>query len=291
MNKVTNLTAWLWYAIMVAQPLLLSICLVRGIHKKNVWFPRYLFVDFSTSLFLLSVHNYGEYAASFYLLAIVSACCKFGILARLISQVFGPYETLPNGTMVRLSLGIVSTIGTFSAVIFGSHASNLDQSINFLRTADSALAASVLCGFWFVVIYARKLGLYWRSQSAGVAVGFLFYSSVQTATKLVMFHASPSEAIWVRNISQLAYLIALFVWIGFMAIPEPVFVLTKEDAAAALGIVRHAEETLRRIHSLGTMATRFAASPEPPLGVSCVYGPVSHHNVSSPTTIKRRQRA
>lgn len=280
---------------MATQPLLLLVIFWRGINKKHPWFHRYLMVDLAGSIFLLFIPDYKEYVASFYLLAIFTACCKTGILAGVIQQVFAPYETLPRGTMARLVIGMAATIGAFSGIIFSSHARNLDPAMNSLRTADSALAASILCGFWIVVIYARKLGLYWRSQTVGIAVGFLFHSSVQTATKLVLFNAHPEAAVWVRNIGQLSYLVALFIWMGFMLVPEPERTLTKEHADAAMALVYSMEERLRQISSactnIGARRTAVAATIS---ASRSVYQPgvrKSNHNVSSPATSKRRLRA
>lgn len=249
MHNSTNdvFTSWLWYATIATQPLLLFAIYWRKAHKKHPWFPRYILIDFAASLFLLSVHNYSEYVASFYLLAIVTACCKVAILAGIVGQVFAPYENLRRGTMTKLFIGLIATIGIFSGLIFSNRSGNLDNSMNFLRMCDSALSAAICCGFWVVVIYARKLGLYWRSHTAGIAVGFLFHSSVQTATKLVLSHAHPEAAIWVRNVSQLSYLIALFIWIGFMLVPEPVFSPTQKEAEDALALVRHTEDRLRKL--------------------------------------------
>jgi hypothetical protein len=247
MNVVTKLTAWLWYGSMVLQPVLIILCVWRGTHKKNPWFPRYLALDFSASVFLLFVHNYSEYVASFYLLAVITAFSKIGILADLVSQVFGPYRDLPRWTMQRLLLWMLATMAASSVLIFMGRASNLDSAMNFLRTADSMIASAVLCGFWLMVVYARKLGLYWRSHAAGITVGFLFYGSVQTASKLVLFKAHLAAAVWVRNVSQLSYLVALCIWLGFLMIPEPAQRVTREDAEMALAIVRSSEEKLNAI--------------------------------------------
>ena len=276
-NSITSLTSWLWYGTLAAQPILLLIIFWRGGHKKHPWFPRYLVIDFLGSIFLLSVADYKEYVASFYLLAIFTACCKAGVLVGVIHHVFAPYEELPRGTMARLVIGIVSAIGILSGIIFHSHARNLDNSMNFLRTADSALAAAILCGFWIVVIYARKLGLYWRSQTVGVAVGFLFHSSCQTATKIILLTAHPEAAIWVRNIGQLSYLITLLIWMGYMLVPEPAHVLNRKDAEAALAFVESMEERMRRISSAIKKRSTFNSDKRKP-----------NHNVSTHATTKRR---
>jgi len=220
MNGYNSLTVALWAFTIAAQPILFALCLWRKVHHRLPWFPRYLAVESLGSLLLFAVHDYREYVVCFYLLAIASAICKIGIIFDVAGHVFSPYRGLPPGTIRKLLTLALVSVAVVCALVFRSHASNLDAAMNSLRTIDTALTAATVTGFWLIVIYSRKLGLYWRSQVAGIAVGFLLLLSVQTATKWVLLSASGNAAVLVRAVGQLSYLIALAAWFRYASLNE-----------------------------------------------------------------------
>jgi hypothetical protein len=108
------------------------------------------------------------------------------------------------------------------------------------RTTNFVVSLS----FWSLVIYARKLGIPWRSRMAGIAAGFLFFLTIQSITTAALGFAPQSWFASLNRIGIISYLSSLFVWLHAVQREEDRAELPTPEAllhlAAAVGQMRNA---------------------------------------------------
>jgi hypothetical protein len=88
---------------------------------------------------------------------------------------------------------------------------------------------SVGVAFIFITLYSRYLGLYWSRLVAGISSGLGLLYLVQGVTKAIMAHYPLPIFLLVRQISQIANVLAVIAWIVVVLSSWGESVMTEED--------------------------------------------------------------
>jgi hypothetical protein len=240
-----------WLAVVSLQWTLLVVSIRKGIARLA---PSYIaFLVFatieSTALTVIAlVLPYSFYFWAFYLGVGVETALLFLVVYDVFRNVFDPLSSLPPRTVARL-VATVSIIAAVSITLaIWKPAVRPDALAALARTFERTTDFIVSLSFWSVVVYARKLGIPWRSRIAGIAAGFLLYLTSQSITTAAMGFAPQTWSGGLSRTGGIFYLASLFLWLRAVQRKEIKVELPTPEAllqlSAAVGQMRNATEKL-----------------------------------------------
>jgi hypothetical protein len=205
----------LWISVALAQVVL---CVMATRAKLGcAWFPRYVYFATTKTFVLMAVAVFTRdlrlYTAVNSTAAAIGPVLALLVVGSLWRLTFGYQTKLPPGTLTRfrtLVCAIVCPLAVVLITFFRAHSRHayFNSLINLEVVVLSACGVTLA----LMVFYSKHLGISWRSKPAGILAGFLWCFG---ANWLVMFLAG-QEAMSIyaaQRIGQVAYLVALFVWL------------------------------------------------------------------------------
>ena len=214
----------IWIATIGGQWALLFLCKRFGLRKslpKYFWFVAFLCLQ-ATALFSISEFlPYRIYFWSFYSGLVVETILLLCVLYDVFRRVFDPLSSLRPKTLAKLGAAIAVILILAITLAFSQPAANSSVITSLVRTLHRSTEFVIALSFWSLVMYARALGIPWRSRLAGIAAGFLVYLSVDTATTAAFGFAPQAWLEWCNRLGNAAFLIALVMWVHAVRQQEP----------------------------------------------------------------------
>jgi hypothetical protein len=217
-----DLAMWL---VLIAGKVVLCLCILKKrFFNRLPWFSIFTFASTARSFALFIIAFWGSYTAyyyTFYISNFVDSALAFCTLVECGSQVL-PGLNLPQKEKAFAWLGcVLAAVLTFVLVW------PLPSIANERRiVVGSYLAVAVV--FIFIAAYSRYLGLYWSRLLAGITftLGLLF--SVEGIASAITGHYPPALVAQVREIRQIANILAVISWTIVILSPWGERVLTAE---------------------------------------------------------------
>lgn len=213
----------IWIVLIVGRCILCLSILKKRLHQRLPWFSLYSFAAAVESVLLLGIAFLASYEVYYYVFYVTSHTVS--VLAFLTLIECGR-RVLPglNLPQKKQAIGFL-LFAVAMVVIFAS----LWPMWYMEKRIESAAYLSVAIAFIFIAAYSRYLGLYWSRLVAGIScvLGLLYL--VQGAAKAVMGHYSVSQALPVRQLSQVANVLAVIAWIVVVLSPWGTRELTEQD--------------------------------------------------------------
>lgn len=218
---------YLWIAPHVLQVLLLAIMWRRGLLRVYPTFAAYTLISVVQTALLLYVsrldpeltHSY----IPFYLMGMaVSTALRFGIIAEIMADLFREYLVVvgPGKWILRGTAGVLILA---AAALAAGQPGNLSNSLQSLSLVLDRAASILQVGLLLVLLmFSRYLGVAWRNQSFGIAIGLGVFASTELAVSAVRLYYRAPFAHFFDLITMAVYHGCVLVWIGYMLIPETV---------------------------------------------------------------------
>lgn len=219
----------LWF-LQVALHLVLALLLIQ--RKTFRHFP--IFVAYVSwraleGIVLLGM-NYApfisgnEYAAAFTLGAAVDTVLRFGIIYEMFKHLLSGYPALcKSGTALFrwVTVALLITVVVLGWLAPAAGASHLMSGFFLLQRTVNVL----LCGLLiFLFAFSGSLGLSWRSQAFGIALGLGILAAMGLATSAVRAQIEPVARNETFEIMELithgSYLCSVLIWMGYLLLPE-----------------------------------------------------------------------
>lgn len=218
-----SLDHFIWLAGDVGQLLLLTILIVRGLHRTFPVFSAYLsWQIFSDLLLFLALSGVvglfrRNYIPFYYSLSIINYLFELGVLLEIGAHVLRPARrALPRGVLYFL-LGLTLAIGL--AYFLATQWLKPAQFTNLRLFLATNATAAILCIVVFLLIasFSQVLGLSWKNHVLQLATGFAFYSIVELVMELMQsqLHAGPdygSRFIFWGRVEIVGYVGTVFFW-------------------------------------------------------------------------------
>jgi hypothetical protein len=234
-----ELAMWL---VLIAGKVVLCLCILkRRFFSRLPWFSTLIFAYSSKSLVLLSLaflSSYKAYYYAFYIGNYVETALAFLTLIECGRQVL-PGLNLPQKEKAFAWLG-VSLAAVMAFLILWPV-----RSVAHERKIEAGSYFVIAVVFIFIAAYSRHLGLYWSRLLAGITVTLGLLYLVEGVYSAIIGHYAPALVAQVREIRQIANILAVISWIVVILSPWGERVLTEEG-------VRKIEAAYARIEaSLG----------------------------------------
>jgi hypothetical protein len=213
----------IWLAL-IAGKIVLCLCIFKKrLYQRMPWFSFYAVTSTVNSSLLLSaafLTSYTVYYDIFYVAGHIVSLTAFLALIEAGRRVL-PGLNLPQKKRAFLLLA-ASVCGVIAFVI--------SWPLHFIENRIE-LGAQLIVGltFFFIAIYSRYLGLYWSKLVAEISATLGFLYLVQGVTKTIIWHYPFALTIQVRQISQIANVLAVIAWIIVVLSPWGESVMTEED--------------------------------------------------------------
>src|SRR5215467_2810882 len=216
------------YAIWLVPPILQSVIAyriwIRRLCREYPLFFAYTIshlIRFAVLFYCYHQGQQGLYRDAYLSLETINAVLKFGVICELFFQVFRQYDGVRGFGSALLQWG--SVILTLIAVIVAASSSGHDSD-RFLA-AFYAMERSVEIvqgGLLFLLfVLSSSLGLRWKQETWGIALGFGVVTSVDLAafTLRAQFGSAGQDAL--SLISNAAYDCAVFIWLFTLYTQRP----------------------------------------------------------------------
>jgi hypothetical protein len=217
----------LWIAHPVLQLAVGAAMLRRKLHKTFPIFFSYICFQILSFCVLFPLNTWGSYETTyeiyFYLYwacSAISLVLGFMIIHEIFLDVFRPYHTLKDlGSVMFKWAALVMLL-----VAFVVAASNSGQRMEPILQAITTIQRCVRvaqCGLvLFLIVFSRYLGVSWRQQSFGIALGLGGAAAVELGT-LALYAGGPISQVTVHVFNLLAYNLAIVVWFSYVFRESP----------------------------------------------------------------------
>lgn len=203
-----------WFAVIFAETWLLAVLFLRRSFKDYPAFSAFLCFCVARSFLLLyfSRHYTFFYQPVKWIAYFPQSAILIAVVLEVLYLMFHPFDALPAKTIQHFGLatGFVITI----AVVFAIFHPGAQPTawMTFARAADQAVSWVLCSVFIFVVLFASYFGIPWRHRIYGIALGFLFYLSVDVAvtTIVAQLRLPPFSPVWLLD--MFGFFTACLIW-------------------------------------------------------------------------------
>ena len=238
MNAKVQVVLWLSHPAL--ELLLAAAMLWRKLHRTfPVFFSYIIFQLFSFGV-LFPIHQYGNYDLyfySFWIGAVISLAIGFYVIHEIFLDVFRPYHTLRDLGTVLFKW---ATLVMFLVALVVAAASPAGQSpiVQAVVTVQRCVRV-IQCGLiLFLLVFSKYLGVSWRQQSFGIALGFGGFASIELAANALNSGGQINNST-VGFFDTAAYCCAILVWLGYAALKA-----SSREAATNLVMSQRWEQSL-----------------------------------------------
>jgi len=223
----------LYFSPVLFQAFIVWRMAVTGARRNFPTFFTYMLFQTAVVIVGQLVLNFGtreQYRYFYGAQSLVAAALLFAVIYEIFSNVFRPYDALRDfaGVMFRwaaLVLALVASLQAFSTQV--GEGSRVIAGLLMLERSVSVIACGLLL---FLILFSKNLGLDWRHQVYGVAIGLGLAYGVDLVlyTSRLLFGCpiAPTINMW-RSITWNS---ALVLWTYYMFAPDRVLKTAAEFA-------------------------------------------------------------
>ena len=214
----------MWIAHPVLQLAVGATMFRRKLHRMFPVFFAYLGFQILAFCFLFPMSKWGApYAIYFYVYwscSAVNLILGFMVIHEVFFDVFRPYHTLKDlGTVMFKWAALVMLLVAF-VVAASNSGQDMEPILQAITTVQRCVRVAQ-CGLvLFLMVFSRYLGVSWRQQSFGIALGLGGAAAVELGT-LALYAGSPISQVTVHVINLVAYNLAILVWFAYLLRESP----------------------------------------------------------------------
>lgn len=236
-----GITYALWFTHPILESCLAVIMFWRKLHRKFPWFFAYVLSGILNFIVLFPVYKLGNQAAYFYVYwigAAVSVAIGFKVIHEIFLDIFRPYHTLKDlGTVLFKWAALVMLL--VALVIAAASPAGQDPVVQAVIISQRCVRVTQ-CGLTlFLLVFSQYLGVSWRQQSFGVAVGFGSFASAELLGLALRSGGQIGTDSALALLNTAMYTLTLLTWIGYTCMRS-----ARRDASANMLMTQRWEQSL-----------------------------------------------
>ena len=215
----------MWIALIAGQVVLCLCILKKRFFNRLRWFSVFILVSTAGDLMLLAIafwFSYPAYYYAFYISSGIDSTLAFLTLIECGRQV------LPGLNLPQKEKALAWLLAVLAAVVIFVVQWPLPSIVNERRIEVGAYLATAIV-FIFIAAYSRYLGLYWSRLLAGITATLGMLYLVEGTASAVAGHYPPALVAQVREIRQIANILAYVSWIVIILSPWGEREMTEQD--------------------------------------------------------------
>lgn len=211
----------LWISHPVLEVAVAAIMFRRKQHRTFPVFFTYLVAQVLFFCLLFPIKKLGDYSAYFYgywICAAISLILGFKVIYEVFGDVFRPYHALKDlGAVLFKWSGLVMVLA--AVVIAAASPSGEQQGTLIAAMLITQRGVRVVqCGLvLFLLVFSRYLGVSWKQNSFGIALGFGIYAAAELGT-FALYSSGREHAMTAASFDAIAYTVAVLIWFGYFAL-------------------------------------------------------------------------
>jgi len=219
MQASVNLVEALWILHPVIEIPLAGILYGRKLHRQfPIFFAYILFqaVQFAISFPIYRWGSSTNYFYAYWISAIICWIFGFKIIHEVFSDVFRPFPVIRSVGMVMFRWAVpVTGLLLFMLLTSPGESNGLwGGLIAVARSVRFTQCALIL----FLLMCSRSLGVSWRQQNIGIALGYGWFAGVELLA-FPLLSGGTTHQTNLNLLNVVAYSLALIVWITYAAFP------------------------------------------------------------------------
>ncbi|PYV99601.1 MAG: hypothetical protein DMG89_06990 [Acidobacteria bacterium] len=219
----SNLQLALWVAHPVLQLAVAAIMFRRKQHKVFPVFFSYVISQVLVFAIIFPLYKWADYSTYFYAYwtcAAISLAIGFKVIHEIFLDVFQPYHTLKDlGSVLFKWAALVMVLVAF-VVAAGSTTTDQGPIVQAVSMVERCVRV-IQCGLiLFLLLFSGYLGVSWKQQSFGMALGFGGFAAVELAMSTL--RAGGRVSLVNLNFAiMVAYNCAIVVWFAYSFSKSP----------------------------------------------------------------------
>jgi hypothetical protein len=207
----------LWISQPILEIAVVASMVARKRHRTFPVFFAYLVAQVIMFCVLFPIHKFGSYSAYFYsywISAGISLALGFKVIYEIFIDVFRPYHALKDmGAVLFKWSGLVMLL---AAIVIAAASPSSEQGSIIEAVMITQRGVRVIqCGLiLFLLVFSKHLGVSWKQNSFGIALGFGFYAAVELGT-FALFSSGRESVRVVALLTGAAYCLTIGVWLGY----------------------------------------------------------------------------
>ncbi len=222
-NYISTVEVAIWIVLVAAKVVLCLSIFKKRLFKRMPLFSVYAAWTTTESIALFAIAFLASYNVYYYVFYVAS---HLGSLLAFLTLIECGRRVLPGLDLPQKQKAISLLLASVSLVVIF---------ISFWpmwyveKRIESGAYLCVAITFIFITVYSRYLGLYWSRLVAGISSSLGFLYLLQGTAKAMMGHYPSATVLLVRQISQVANVLAVIAWIVVVLSPWGESVMTEED--------------------------------------------------------------
>lgn len=212
---ISQIQTILWASQPILEIMVAVMMIRRKLHRTFPVFFSYLVAQVLMFCILYPVEKVGSHRAYFYCYWVscgISLVLGFKVIYEIFLDVFRPYHALKDlGAMLFKWAALVLLL---AAVVIAIASPSQDRGTIIEAILVTQRSVRVIhCGLVaLLLIFARHLGISWKQNSFGIALGFGFYSVVELVV-FALYNSGLESGTMVDALTVLAYCLSVSIWL------------------------------------------------------------------------------
>jgi hypothetical protein len=233
----------LWVIQPVFQAMIAVIAFRRKLHREFPVFLTYALVQIALFAVQYPVHRWCSSSAYFYTFwvgAAINVVLAFKIIHEIFLDIFRPYHALRDlGTALFKWAALIMVL---VSVVVISVSPGLDDPLSGTIEVIQRCVRVVQCGLvLFLLAFCKNLGVSWRRQSFGIALGFGLFAGVELLTT-ALHSGLHIRGTTMNLLDMAAYNVGMVLWMLYS-------VLNRRGDAVPVLVPLRWDEALTEIHT------------------------------------------
>lgn len=245
-NYISNADLAIWIALITGKAILCLCIFWKRLFRRLPWFSTYVLASALESTLLFAIAFLASYATYYYTFYVTSH--TVAVLAFLTLIEFGR-QVLPGIDLPRKEKAAACLLGSIGAIV-------VFISVWPFRYVEKRIEVGaylvIAMAFLVTAVYSRSLGLRWSRLLGGISFPLGLQYLIQGVAKAFIGHANAAFALQIRQLSQIASVLAPVAWIVAVLLPWGEYPMTEEDILNFQHIVGAMEANWRRFVTGGS---------------------------------------
>jgi hypothetical protein len=244
--RATDIANVLWVAHPILESLLAVIMVWRKQLSKFPFFFVYLISQILNFLVLYPVNRFASHSTFFdvyWTFAAISVAIGFKVIHEIFLDIFRPYHTLKDLGTVLFKWAALVMLLVALVIAAASPSGQIPADVQAILISQRCVRV-IQCGLTlFLLLFSQYLGVSWRQQSFGIALGFGGFASMELIGVALRSGGQISSDVYLALLNTAAYSFTLLVWIVYAAIKA-----SSREASGTLLMTQRWEQSLGDLH-------------------------------------------
>lgn len=213
----------IWIALIVSRLVLCFLILKKRLYERMPCFSLYCFSSAFLSTLLLGIAFSASYTAYYYIFSVTN---PVGSLLAFLTLIECGRRVIPGLDLPQKEKAIGLLFAALMAVVIFA---SLWPMRYVEKRIDLGAYLAIAVTFIFIAAYSRYLGLYWSRLIVGISFSLGLLYLIQGTTRAITDHFLSAPILLIRQINQIANVLAVIAWIVVVLSPWGERKMTEAD--------------------------------------------------------------